>query len=423
MKTTQSGCVSLKRRTVITGLGALTPAGNSVKESWQNICKGRSGIGRITKFDCTGFKTKIAGELKNFDALAFVNKKELRQLDDFIIYSLAAAEMAMADSGLSIHKNIAERTGVVIGSAIGGLSTLEKAKTTLLQAGPQKMSPFSIPSALANLGAGHVSIRFNTRGPISCVTTACSSGTNAIGDAARLITCNYADVMIAGGADAAICPLGIGGFNAMRAISVRNDEPEKASRPFDRDRDGFVVGEGCGILILEELSFALKRGARIYAEIVGYGSTSDAFHIAAPPPGHEGAARCMQVALNDARMSPRDIDYINAHGTATPLNDVYETEAIKKVFGEHSGELAISSTKSMTGHLLGGAGGVEAIFSVKSIYEGIVPPTINLDNPDPACDLDYVPHEARKREIKSAMTNTFGFGGVNAVLIFKKFDG
>ena len=413
----------MKRRTVITGLGALTPVGNSVKESWQNICKGRSGIGRITKFDCTGFETKIAGELKNFDALAFVNKKELRRLDDFIIYSLAAAEMAMADSGISVHKNIAERTGVIIGSAIGGLSTLEKAKDTLLQAGPQKMSPFSIPSALANLGAGHVSIRFNARGPISCVTTACSSGTNAIGDAARLISGNYADVMIAGGADAAVCPLGIGGFNAMRAISVRNDEPEKASRPFDRDRDGFVVGEGCGILILEELSFALKRDARIYAEIVGYGSTSDAFHIAAPPPGHEGAARCMQAALNDARMRPRDIDYINAHGTATPLNDVYETEAIKKVFGEHSGELAISSTKSMTGHLLGGAGGVEAVFSVKSIYEGIVPPTINLDNPDPACDLDYVPHEARKREIKSAMTNTFGFGGVNAVLIFKKFDG
>jgi 3-oxoacyl-[acyl-carrier-protein] synthase II len=413
----------LKRRTVITGLGAVTPVGNSVREAWGNICQGQSGIGIITKFDCTEFDTKIAGELKNFDALAFVNKKELRRVDDFIIYALAASEMAMADSGLTINDSTAERAGVIIGSAVGGLITLERAKTTLLRAGPKKMSPFAVPAALANMGAGHVSIRFKTKGPVSCVTTACSSGTNAIGDATRLISDNYADVMIAGGADAAICPLCVGGFNAMRAISIRNDEPRKASRPFDRNRDGFVVGEGCGILILEELSFALNRGARIYAEVVGYGSTSDAFHMAIPPPGHEGAARCMQAALNDGGISPYDIDYINAHGTSTILNDVYETEAIKKVFGEHARKLAISSTKSMTGHLLGGAGGVEAVFSVKSIHEGIVPPTINLDHPDPACDLDYVPHEARKKDIRTAMTNTFGFGGVNAVLIFKKFDG
>ena len=331
--------------------------------------------------------------------------------------------MSMADAGLTINESNTERTGVIIGSAIGGLSTLEKAKTAILQGGPHKMSPFAIPSTLANLGAGHVSIRFKTKGPISCVVTACSSGTNAIGDAALLIAHDYADAMIAGGADAAVCPLGVGGFNAMKTISVRNDEPGKASRPFDRDRDGFVVGEGCGIVILEELSFALKRGARIYAEVVGYGSTSDAFHMAAPPPGHEGAARCMQAALRDAGMNTSDIDYINAHGTATLLNDVYETQAIKKVFGEHAGKLAVSSTKSMTGHLLGAAGGVEAIFSVKSIQEGILPPTINLDHPDPACDLDYVPHIARKKEISTVMSNTFGFGGVNAVLIFKKFDG
>jgi 3-oxoacyl-[acyl-carrier-protein] synthase II len=419
----QSGRVSLKRRTVITGLGAVTPAGNSVNETWENICQGQSGIGRITTFDCSAFATKIAGELKNFDALTYVDKKELRRLDDFIIYSLAATEMAMADSGLTIHDGNAERAGVIIGSAVGGLKTIEKTKTTLLQAGPHKMSPFAVPSALANMGAGHVSIRFKTKGPVSCVTTACSSGTNAIGDAFRLISDHYADIMIAGGADAAVCPLCIGGFNAMRAISIRNEEPEKASRPFDRDRDGFVVGEGCGILILEELSSALNRGARIYAEIVGYGSTSDAFHMAIPPPGHEGAARCMRVALNDAGMTPDDIDYINAHGTSTMLNDVYETEAIKKVFGEHARTLAISSTKSMTGHLLGGAGGVEAVFSVKAIHEGVLPPTINLDHPDPACDLDYIPHKARKKPIKTAMSNTFGFGGVNAVLIFKKFDG
>jgi len=413
----------LNRRVVITGLGAVTPLGNSVEETWQGICAGRSGIGSITKFDATDFKTKIAGELKNFDPLLYLNKKEIRRLDDFIIYAIASAEMAMADAALTIHSNFTERTGVIIGSAIGGLVTLEKTKEILLRSGPDRMSPFAIPSALANLASGHVSIRFRAKGPINCSATACAAGTNAIGDAFRVIAYNYADVMITGGVDAAISPLCIGCFNAMRALSVRNDQPQKASRPFDRDRDGFILGEGCGILILEELSFAIKRGARIYGEVAGYGSTSDAFHVAAPPPGHEGAARCMKAALDDAGMNPADIDYINAHGTATPLNDQYEVEAIKTSFGEHSRKLAVSSTKSMTGHMLGAAGGVEAIISLKALQEGILPPTINLDHPDPACDLDFVPHQSRKKEIQAVMSNTFGFGGVNAVLIFKKLNG
>lgn len=411
-----------KRRIVITGVGALTPLGNSAADTWKEICKGKSGIRRITKFDCTGYATKIAGELKIFDAHNFVSKKELRKLDDFIIYALAAAEMAVVDSGLVIDRGNAERVGVIIGSGIGGLTTIESAKETLLHGGPRKISPFTIPAVLSNLGAGHVSIRFGAKGPINCTVTACSSGTSAIGDAMRVISGNYADIMIAGGVDATITPLCIAGFNAMKAISIRNDEPEKASRPFDRDRDGFVIGEGCGIVILEELRSALNRGARIYAELTGYGTTSDAYHMAMPPPGHEGAARCMLAALNDACMSPKDIDYINAHGTSTQLNDLYETQAIKKAFGEHAQKLAISSTKSMTGHLLGATGGVEAILTALSIHEGIIPPTINLDNPDPECDLDYVPHTAREKTITAAMSNTFGFGGVNAVLVLKKFD-
>lgn len=411
-----------KRRIVITGIGAVTPLGNTAEDSWMGICRGKSGIGKITKFDTTGYKTRIAGELKNFDALKYLSKKEVRKFDDFIIYALAAAEMALADSELSINGKNAERVGVIVGSAIGGLATMEREKEKILHGGPGKMSPFAIPAVLANLGAGHVSIRLGAKGPINCPATACSSGTNAIGDAMRIISGNYADVVIAGGVDAAITPLGVAGFNAMRAMSVKNDRPQKASRPFDRDRDGFVIGEGCGIVILEELKSALYRGARIYAEVVGYGSTSDAYHMAAPPPGHEGAARCMTAALNDAHMSPGDIDYINAHGTSTPPNDIFETQAIKKVFGRHAFKLTVSSTKSMTGHLLGASGGVEAIISAMSLYEGIIPPTINLDNPDPECDLNYVPHTARKKEIQTAMSNTFGFGGVNAVLIFKKFS-
>lgn len=422
MDTLQGECAPLKRRVVITGVGAVTPLGNSVKDTWKEICKGTSGIGRITKFDCTRHATKIAGELKNFDALSFVSKKELRKFDDFIIFALAAAEMAVADSALVINKENAERVGVIIGSAIGGLATMEKTEDTILRGGPGKISPFAIPAVLANLGAGNVSIRFGAKGPIHCPVTACSSGTNAVGDALRIIAGNYADIMIAGGADAAITPLGIAGFNAMRAISVRNDQPEKASRPFDRTRDGFVVGEGCGLVILEELTSALSRGAKIYAEMVGYGSTSDAYHLALPPPGHEGAARCMTAALHDSGMSPCDIDYINAHGTSTPPNDLYETQAIKTVFGDHAKKIPVSSTKSMTGHLLGATGGVEAIISAMSLHEGIIPPTTNLDNPDPECDLDYVPHTLRKKDITTVMSNTFGFGGVNAVLILKKFE-
>ncbi|MGC9975145.1 MAG: beta-ketoacyl-ACP synthase II [Syntrophales bacterium] len=412
----------MKRRVVITGIGAVTPLGNSARDTWKAICEGQSGIGRITKFDVTGFRTQIAGELKNFDALNYVGKKELRKLDNFIVYALAAAGMAVSDANLLINETNAERVGVIIGSAIGGLDNLEKTRDALVAGGPRKVSPFAIPATLANLAAGHVSIRSGAKGPISCPTTACSSGTNAVGDAMRIICGGYADVMIAGGTDAAITPLGVAAFNAMRAISVRNDEPERASRPFDKERDGFVMAEGSGILILEELASALKRDARIYAEVVGYASTSDAYHMALPPPGHEGAARCMSAALKDARMKPADIDYINAHGTSTPPNDLYETQAIKKIFGEHASNLLVSSTKSMTGHLLGAAGALEAIISALSIYEGIIPPTINLDNPDPECDLNYVPHKARKKNINTAMSNTFGFGGVNAVLILRKSD-
>jgi 3-oxoacyl-[acyl-carrier-protein] synthase II len=412
----------LKKRVVITGFGAVTPLGNTVAETWEEICRGKSGIAPITRFDCTDFETKIAGEIKGFDPLLYVNKKELRRLDDFIIYALAAAEMAMADAGLVIDGERAERSGVIIGSAIGGLATIEREKEAIFQGGPRKMSPFAIPAVLANLAAGHVSIRFGAKGPINCTVTACAAGTCAVGDAARIIADGYADVMIAGGAEAAVAPLCVAGFNAMRALSRRNDEPQKASRPFDRDRDGFVISEGSGVVILEALSHALERGARIHGELVGYGLTSDAFHMAAPPPGHEGAARAMRASLSDAGMDASEIDYINAHGTSTPLNDDSEAEAVNTVFGEHARRLAVSSTKSMTGHLLGAAGGLEAILCLKAIGEGVLPPTINLDNPSPSCDLDYVPHQARKKEIRTAMSNTFGFGGVNAVLIFRKFE-
>ena len=412
----------MKRRVVITGIGAVTPVGNSAQETWKAVCAGQSGIARIARFDPSGHKTQIAGELKNFDAVKFMSAKELHRVDDFIAYAMAAAVMAVEDSQLSIDEKNAERVGVIIGSAIGGLGTMAKTEQVMASGGPRRISPFAIPAVLGNLAAGHVSIRFGAKGPISCTTTACASGTNAIGDAMRIISDGYADVMLTGGTDAAITPLGVAGFNAMRAISTRNDIPEKASRPFDRERDGFIIGEGSCVVILEELEGARKRGARIYAEVVGYGSTSDAYHMALPPPGHEGAARCMSAALDDADMKPSEIDYINAHGTSTPPNDLYETQAIKKVFGDHAGKLAVSSTKSMMGHLLGAAGAVEAMISALALCEGIIPPTINLDNPDPECNLDYVPHKAREMNIRTAMSNTFGFGGVNAVLVFKKSD-
>jgi len=409
----------VKRRVVITGLGAVTPLGNSAEESWQGACAGKSGIGRITKFDTADFSTKIAAEVKSFDPLKYVNKKECRRLDDFILYALAASEMAFDDADLAEVGG--ERSGVIIGSAIGGLATIEKEKETILRAGPRRVATFMIPAVLANLAAGHVSIRFGLKGPITCPTTACAAGTNAVGDAFRMIRDGYADLMIAGGVEAAVSPLAVAGFNAMRALSTKNDEPEKASRPFDQKRDGFVIGEGCGLVVMEELTAALKRGAEIYGEVIGYGLTSDAFHLAAPPPGHEGAVRCMRNALSDGGIRPAEVDYINAHGTSTPLNDLYETQAIKTVFGEENPGVPVSSTKSMTGHMLGAAGGVEAVFTVMAIRDGMIPPTINLDEPDPECDLDYVPHRARRKEIKVAMSNTFGFGGVNATLVLKKW--
>jgi len=411
----------MKRRVVVTGLGALTPLGNSLSETWEAAIAGQSGIGLITKFESSSYKTRIAGEIKNFDPLQYVNKQEVRRYDDFILYALAAAEMALADASLTIGSEFSERAGVIIGSAIGGLATLEEELKTLFNAGPRKISPFAVPAILANLASGQVSIRFGAKGPINCAVTACAAGTSAIGDAYKTIVCGDADVMIAGGTEAAVTPMAVAGFGSMRALSTRNDEPQKASRPFDKDRDGFIIGEGCGIIILEELSFALNRGARIYAELSGYGCTSDAFHMAAPPPGHEGAVRSMRMAIKDAGLNPEDVDYINAHGTSTPLNDLYETQAIKSLFGEHAKKLVVSSTKSMTGHMLGGTGGVEAIFTVKALQEGIIPPTINLDSPGEECDLDYVPKVARHQTINTALSNTFGFGGVNAVLLFKKY--
>lgn len=412
----------MKRRVVVTGLGALTPLGNSVGESWEGAIAGKSGIGPITKFDSSAFKSRIAGEIKNFDPLQYVDKQEVRRYDDFILYAIAASEMAMADANLKISPEISERAGVIIGSGIGGVATVESEIKVLLNSGPRKVSPFTIPAVLANLASGHVSIRFGAKGPINCAVTACASGTSAIGDAYKTIAYGDADIMITGGVEAAITPLAVSGFCAMRALSTRNDDPQRASRPFDQGRDGFVLGEGCGIVILEELSFAQKRGAHIYAELAGYGCTSDAFHMAAPPPGHEGAARSMKIAIKEAGLNPADIDYINAHGTSTPLNDLYETQAIKSLFGDHARKLMVSSTKSMTGHMLGATGGVEAIFAIKALQEGIIPPTVNLENPDAECDLDYVPHVARHKQINTAMSNTFGFGGVNAVLVFKKYS-
>jgi 3-oxoacyl-[acyl-carrier-protein] synthase II len=412
----------MKRRVVVTGLGALTPLGNSVSESWAGAVAGKSGIGSITRFDTTGFASKIAGEIKNFDPLQYVDKKEVRRYDNFAIYALAAAQMALEDAALTISPEIAERVGVIIGSAVGGVYTFEEEVRVLHASGPRKVSPFAVPAILANLGSGHVSMRFGAKGPINCSVTACAAGTSAIGDSYKIIAHGYADAMITGGVEAAVTPLGVAGFCAMRALSTRNDDPQKASRPFDKGRTGFVIAEGCGILILEELSFALRRGARIYAEMIGYGCTSDAYHLAAPPPGHEGACRSMKVAIKDAGLQTTDIDYINAHGTSTPLNDLYEAQAIKNLFGEHTQKLLISSTKSMTGHMLGGTGGVEAIFTVKALQEGIIPPTINLENPDDGCDLDFVPNVARRKEIFTAMSNSFGFGGVNAVIVLKKYQ-
>ncbi len=415
--------VLLNRRVVITGVGLITPVGIGVRESWEAICAGKSGITEITRFDASKFQTKIAGEVKDFRAEDFLPKKEAKRTERFISYAVGATRMALEDSGYKIDSSTEDRIGVLTGCGLGGLATLEENFQIMEKKGPRRVSPFFIPMIIGNMAPGVVSIQFGAKGPNASVATACAAGAHAIGDAFEIIKNGKADAMITGGMEAVITATCVAGFNAMKALSTRNDDPEKASRPFDRDRDGFVVGEGCGILILESLESALERGAKIYAEIIGYGMSGDGFHITSPPPDGSGASRCMQAAIDDAKISYSDIDYINAHGTSTPLNDLYETRAIKTVFKDCAHKVAISSTKSMTGHLLGGSGGIEAVFTALTITRGIIPPTINLDNPGEECDLDYTPHKARKADVKIAMTNSFGFGGTNASLILKKYPG
>lgn len=410
---------TFKRRVIITGLGAITPLATGVEESWRKLCQGKSGVARITKFDPSGFNVQIAAELKDFHPEDFLDKKKIRRTDPFIQYALVAARMAIDDAGFTINGNNASRVGVVLGSCAGGMNMYEKNLCALCNEGPEKVSPFFIPGFIANMAAGEVSMDFGVRGPSKCVVTACATGNNCIGDAFRLIQYGEADAMIAGGSDAYILPIAIAGFDKMRALSRRNSEPEKASRPFDKDRDGFVIGEGAGVVILEEIESAVRRGAKIYAELIGYGSNIDSFHITEPD--WENQARCLKLALSDAAISPGDVEYINAHGTSTVINDVSETKAIKAALGEHSKKVPISSNKSMIGHLLGAAGGVEAIFTILTIRDGIIPPTINYNTPDPECDLDYVPNIARKAQANMALSNSFGFGGINATLVFRKF--
>jgi len=411
----------LSRRVVITGLGLITPLGIGVDDTWTALCKGQSGIAEITRFDTSGFDTKIAGEVRGFHPEDFLLKKEAKRTQTFIAYAVAASRMAVEDSRLKIDVTNQNRIGVVTGCGLGGLNLLEQTASTLQNKGPKRVNPFFIPMMIGNMAPGMISIYLGAKGPNASIATACAAGTHAVGDAFKIIKRGGADAMITGGVESVITPTCIAGFNAMKALSVRNDEPEKASRPFDRDRDGFVVGEGCGILVLETLESALERGARIYAEICGYGMSGDGFHMAAPAPDGEGAARCMAAAIDDAGIPYDRIDYINAHGTSTQLNDAYETKAIKSVFKEKAPFIPVSSTKSMTGHLLGGAGGIETVFTALTISEGIIPPTINLDHPDEACDLDYVPNIARKTDVNTAMTNSFGFGGTNASLILKRY--
>jgi 3-oxoacyl-[acyl-carrier-protein] synthase II len=397
--------------------------GIGTEANWAGIKAGQSGIDTITKFDTTQFATRIAGEVKRFDPLAYIEKKDVKKMDIFIQYAIAASQFAMDDSGLTITPELSRRVGVFIASGIGGFSTIEREHKALLDGGPRKISPFFIPSAIINLAAGQVSIRFGARGPNSATCTACSASAHAIGDAFELIKRGAADVMIAGGSEAAITPMGIGGFGALRALSTRNDEPARASRPFDKDRDGFIVGEGAGVLILEEYELATARGARIYAELVGYGMSADAYHITAPSEDGDGAFRVMTEAIQSAGITTADVDYINAHGTSTPQGDALETLAINRCFGEHARDIAVSSTKSMTGHLLGAAGGLEAGITVLAVYHQTAPPTINLDHPDDNCNLDYVPHHSRPLQMTYALSNSFGFGGTNAALLFKKYDG
>ena len=413
----------MSRRVVVTGIGLVIPNGIGVKTVWKNICEGRSGIGPLTRFDTNGFETRIAGEVKGFNPELYIDKKEIKKMDLFIQYALAATQEAIEDAQLKIMPENSEQIGVIVGTGLGGLPSLEKYHKVLLEKGPGRITPFFIPMLIANLAAGHIAIQFGAKGPNTCVVTACATGAHCIGDAFRAIVYGDAEAMITGGTEANITPLTVGGFNAMKALSTRNEEPERACRPFEKNRDGFVVAEGAGILILEELGFALKRNAKIYGELVGYGYTGDAYHITAPPPDGDGAARCMRMAIKDARLRPEEIDYINAHGTSTPLNDLTETLAIKAAFGEYAKKVPISATKSMTGHLLGAAGSTEAIFTILAIRDGIIPPTINYEEPDPECDLDYVPNFARQKSLNVVMSNAFGFGGTNATLVFKKFSG
>ena len=413
----------MRRRVVVTGMGLVIPTGIGVETAWKNVCEGKSGIGPLTRFDTNGFDTKIAGEVKSFNPELYIDKKEIKKMDLFIHFAIAAAKEALEDAQLAITPENSEQIGVIVGTGLGGLPSLERYHKILLEKGPGRISPFFIPMLIANLASGQIAIQFGPKGPNTCVVTACATGAHCIGDAFRVIVYGDAEAMIAGGTEANITPLTIGGFNSMKALSTRNDEPEKASRPFEKNRDGFVVAEGAGIIILEELQFALKRKAKIYGELVGYGYTGDAYHITAPSPDGDGAVRCMRMAIKDAGLKPEDVDYINAHGTSTPLNDLTETIAIKTVFGDHAKKVPVSATKSMTGHLLGAAGSTEAIFTVLAIRDGIMPPTINYEEADPQCDLDYVPNVARRKPVKIAMSNAFGFGGTNATLVFKKFEG
>jgi 3-oxoacyl-[acyl-carrier-protein] synthase II len=409
-----------QRRVVVTGLGVVSPLGTGVEKNWQAILEGKSGIRKITRFDTDGFASRIAGEVPDFKAEDFIESKEIKKMDLFIQYSLGAAAGAVEDSGLKIEGEFAAEVGVIIGVGLCGLDTIEVTHKALLEGGPRKISPFFIPKVISNLAAGHIAIRYGAKGVNWTPTSACASGTHAIGEAFHLIRRGLQDAVIAGGAESAITPLGVGGFASMKALSTRNDEPERASRPFDKERDGFVIGEGAGVLILEEREQALKRGAKIYAEVIGYAANGDAYHMTSPSPDGEGASRCMRLALKDAGLAPTDIDYINAHGTSTEYNDANETTAIKTVFGEQAAKLAVSSTKSMTGHLLGAAGAVEGVYSVLALHRGVLPPTINYEHPDPACDLDYVPNKPRKADIEVALSNSFGFGGTNACAIFRR---
>ncbi|WP_337833113.1 beta-ketoacyl-ACP synthase II [Desulfopila inferna] len=413
----------MSRRVVVTGVGLVTPLGIGVKKAWQNICDGVSGISSITRFDTSDYSVKIAGEIKDFDVSQFLDKKTAKHLDLFVQYGLAASIEAMEDSGFSVTEENSCRVGVITGCGMGGLPTIEQYHKVLFERGPKRVTPFFIPMVIPNMPSGHISMHFGTTGPNLALTTACAAGTHAVGEAYRHIKNGSCDMIISGGTEAVICSVGIAGFSAMKALSTRNDEPKLASRPFDKDRDGFVMSEGSGILILEELESAKARGAKIYAEVVGYGLSSDAYHIAAPPEDGAGAIKCMRMAIKDANLAADEIDYVNAHGTSTPLNDRCETNALKEVFGDHAYKMAVSSTKSMTGHMLGAAGGIESVFTALSIQEQIAPPTINLLEASPECDLDYVPNSARKMEIRNALSNSFGFGGTNGVVVMQRFKG